>query len=58
MDFGQLVKDAAFVGIAAGTVVMAAVILYCLAQYYLRPAVTVAAATAVTPSLGFGFQCK
>jgi len=56
VDFGQLVKDAAFVGLAAGTVVMAAVVLYCLARYYLRPAITVAAATAAAaPSVGFGF---
>ncbi len=57
MDFEQLVKDAAIFGIAVGVVAMAAFIAYYVAQYFLRPAVAVAAATAVTPSVGFGFQC-
>lgn len=54
MDLEALMKDAALIGLAVGVIAMAAFILYTYGQYMLRPAVSVAAATAnVVP---FGFQ--
>jgi hypothetical protein len=52
MDIAQIVKDAAWLGLAAGVVVMAFALLYFAGQELMRPKVIAAAATPKPP---FGF---
>jgi hypothetical protein len=53
VDIEALVKDAVWVGLAVGVIAMAIYMLVAYARYLLRPAATVAAATAAVP---IGFQ--
>jgi len=52
MDLQMMLKDAALLGLAVGVFVMAAVLLWEMGAYLLKPATTVAAAVAKPP---FGF---
>jgi hypothetical protein len=53
MNIESLVKEAAWIGLAGGVVIMATVLVYAIGTYLLAPRVT--AAAAIKPP--FGFQC-
>jgi hypothetical protein len=52
VDLAPIFKEAAYVGLACGVIVMAAVALYLIVTEFMKPAVTVAAAAPKPP---FGF---
>jgi hypothetical protein len=52
MDLEAILRDAALLGLAAGVLVMAAVLLWEMGAYLLKPTATVAATVAKPP---FGF---
>ncbi len=53
MDLEAILKDAVLLGLAAGVIVMATVLLWEMGAYLLRPTATVAAAV-TKPPFGFG----
>ncbi len=53
MNLDSLVKEAAWIGLADGVIIMAAVLVYAIGTYMLTPRVTATAGI----QLPFGFQC-